>query len=504
MIVDLRRFLDQTVRLPLRDEPLAGGDYLTLPLHAAVFFNAEVEAELRRDMQRQLFDAATIDEVVDLIRSQTLVISLGMRGEYLLLSIGSDNAHLEQLGRGVSLAESDALAPVRKHFQPRLLGLSYTHADLTSYGKLDVDGIVGGLQDLLASATAELPPGLYERLSRDATQLLNEINQALPDSEPKVAASFWRDGIESYTFSALFPGSMDSSEPLGILSHAGPLPILAMAAHSPPKLASYNQLARWFSVAYGYFDDYVVPNIPPENLEDFRQFETLFLPAIQELHVVTRDLLLPSLDGGQSLFVLDAGGAMTKSPQDQSALPLPVRYPRPAIVTEVQDPAKFVLAWSRYREIFNSVMAKNVEANPGMTLVEIPTPERRSLGNGTLFTYAIPSEYDPSVYLDDDFEPHVLLTPTQLRVFSLAAAVIAADCQKRAAKLLARRPGTAGGAGDLVRLCGTERSALRRRGRSLEHRAARRIRRLQHRDACENPRRQVTQGARRGERLSKL
>lgn len=413
-LASLTPVLHQNVPFPLQEESLGGGDYLTLSLNAAMFLTPDVLARMETEFELADIDAETVEQFVQFVQSQTLSISLGMRGDYLLLSLGADNTHLKKLGTGVSLAECEALAPVRRHFLSRLIGLSYVHPELTRYGKMEIEGLVAKLQDLLHQAEDSLPAGLAERVVADATRLLHEINESLPVAKPIVAASFWQHGIETFTFSTLVPGTLDSSEPLSILSHAGQSPLLALAAHSQPTLPHYNKFVSWLQTFYGYFKDYAVPEIPAEGLADFRQFESLALPALQKFHETTRDFLLPSLEGGQSLFVMDAGGALTKSPDTKELLAQPIRFPRLAMVVEVNDTKRFLAAWQQYREILNSLLAEVAKVKADTLEIQLPAPLQRSLGSATLFTYPIAAEYNPAFYLNDDFEPHALVTPEHL------------------------------------------------------------------------------------------
>ena len=410
LIVSMTPVLRQQVPLPLVEESLGRGEYLSLSLNAAMFLTPDMQAEMEAELGLANLDAQTAEQFVQFVKSQSLSVSLGMRGEYLLISLGADNTHLSNLGEGVSLAESEAFVPLRLHFKPGMTGMSYVHRDWTGVGKLDASELMSKLQELLQQGEDELPPGLAERITKDATKLLAQINESMPEATPNVAASFWNQGIESISFSALFPGSLDSSEPLSILSHAGKSPMLALAAHSPPSQPHYDRLIEWVQTIYGYFEDYVVPQIPAEDIAEFKQFESLAIPALKKIHVTTRDLLLPSLDGGQSLFLLDVGGAMTRSPDTKESLARPIRFPRPAMVIEVNDPQKFVAAWGEYRQIFNSLMSGVAELKPNVSQALLPLPVNRRVENATLYTYPIPVEFELASYLNDDFEPHALLT----------------------------------------------------------------------------------------------
>ena len=419
-LANLALHLQKALPLPLQEVTYGDGKYLTLAISAEMFLTPQAIAEIEAEFGQADIDPATADRFIEFIKSQTLMISLGMRGNYLLISVGADNSHLESLGRGVSLAESESFAPLRRHFRKRLIGLSYVHRNLTRYGKIDVDANVTNLQHLLLQTEEHLPTGLSDRLIADATQLLNEINESLPAAQPEVEASFWQDGIEYFSFSAMLPGSIDSSEPLSILAHTGESPLLVVAGHAPSSLKTYDRLVHWIKRFYGYFEDFAVPKIPEDDRAEFEQFEALALPAFRQIHSTTRELLLPSLDGGQSLFVLDDGGVFDRSPDTKQIISLPIRFPRPSMVMEVNDEEKFQAAWTQYRETFNSLMIKIAKINPDVSLFQLPRPASRRVEDATLYSYPIPPQFDPSTYMNNDFEPHALLNSKHL-VLSLSS-----------------------------------------------------------------------------------
>lgn len=411
--------LQQAIPFPLQKEMLGGGEYLTLRIEVRKFMTADHRAAIEAELWQVDEGQELAQELIEFLESQTLSIAVGMRGDYLLLSIGADNSHLEEFGKGTSLAESATLAPVRKVFRDDLVGLSYVDAALTNSGKIDVDETVAGLDYFLLDVKDHMPAGMDERLLADAESLLMEVNESLPEAQPTLAVSFWRDGFESFQFSALAPGSMESSQPLRILAHAGRAPLMAFASNSPPSLPNFRRLAFWIQRAYGYCEELLEHHLTAEEWEKFRDFQSLALPTIRDLHDTTFDLLIPALDGGQSVFLMDAKGAFTHSPDDKSPLPQPIRFPRPAMVFEVQDAEKLVAACIKYREIFNQLMRKVQQQNPDVQPFQLPAPTHRTMGDATLYNYPIPDDYQPATYLNNDFEPHAMLTDRHL-VLSLS------------------------------------------------------------------------------------
>ena len=59
-------------------------------------------------------DPQQMEQLVTKLSALKLVISIGLRDKYLIVSIGDDNKHLAQLGQGALLYDRSELAPMRK------------------------------------------------------------------------------------------------------------------------------------------------------------------------------------------------------------------------------------------------------------------------------------------------------------------------------------------------------------------------------------------------------
>jgi len=339
--------------------------------------------------------------------SLTLVITAGLRNDYLILSIGPDTKHLEALGDGPSLAASPAISPVLRRLKKGLASLVYLDPRLNPNSKLDAGETAKEARGLLESLPRDkLPEGIAAKVERDLRALIEDVNRFLPDPAPLVMASFLEKGVETFTFQARGTSSVDSGKPLSIAARAGASPAAASASRPRPRLEEYRSLARWLKTAYAYFDEYVVPAIPENERGDFEKFRKLFLPAIAELHEITETLLLPAIDGGEQLLVLDTDGSLGLWPPDGRKLERPLRHPRPALAIEVKDPEKLRTACSRYRDAVNRFTAQ-ASKELGANKFQLPPPVTRPHAGGTLYTYPMPTPRP-------ELEPHAVLTEKYL------------------------------------------------------------------------------------------
>ena len=85
--------------------------YLTFSLDGSMIPWDEASLDEFREFEATKGD---VDKVVARLKEMTLVIAVGLRGDYLLVSIGSSTDVLARLGQGKHLAERPELAPLAK------------------------------------------------------------------------------------------------------------------------------------------------------------------------------------------------------------------------------------------------------------------------------------------------------------------------------------------------------------------------------------------------------
>ncbi|MHC4452507.1 MAG: hypothetical protein ACYS0E_20585 [Planctomycetota bacterium] len=373
--------------IPLAQEEIGGGKFHTIRLEASM-----VPADIRRGYEQELSSRFVppdrIRKLNAWIDTQTVAIAIGLRDDYLLLSVGADTAQLAALGGKASLAESQRFEPIRKVFKPGVLSLSYVCGGLTNSGKIPVDDVLALVDEGLAWL-GELPSGLAERLRKDATGFVVDLNKGLPEERDELNISFLNKGVESYAFGAIAP-QMDASRPLSILTSAGPAPLLAFASRSLSSKGSYERLAHWCGVAYGYFEDFAVPMMSKRDRAEFDQFEKTFLPAMRQMHETTANKLIPAVDACQSLFVMSGDGTMPTIPGLRATLIAPLRYPQPALVIGLNDAELLTAAFADYRKTINGLLAAMAKQEPELAGVQLPPPEARPFDGGTRYAYAVP------------------------------------------------------------------------------------------------------------------
>ena len=178
---------------------------------------------------------------------------------------------------------------------------------------------------------------------------------AAPTAVPYVGARVLNRGIETWEFGIRsYAGS--AGDPLALLRCRGRGSILFSAARSAPSTESYERLAHWMTVLYGYFVDLGVPRMEAPQREYFEAFAGAIAPAASEFDRITRELLLPAIDATERLVTVDGGGELREMPGG-GKLPRTLRFPRPALVIQAHDTNSLVQAFAGYRNVINGLLA---------------------------------------------------------------------------------------------------------------------------------------------------
>ncbi len=378
--------------------PLRAGVAHVLEIHGETVFGAHL-ARLPRTLELQGIDDGTSRRFVKWLANLRASLAVGVFSDYLLLSVSRDTSLLERWGRGRALAESPGLEPLRSGFRPGLQSFSYSSAELAKVFAFTP----GDLRRLAEAFTGEVPDagttkGLKRRVLKDVELLIKDIDW--PQPSPSVACSYANKGIETLSFGGQPDAGLDYSQPLTLLAHRGKQPIFfsaSRAAKNPPD--AYDKLVKWLKIGFGYFQDFAVPAIPPDDRKHYDTIMGFVRPFLAELDDATRTCLIPSIDGAQQLFVLDGGGTLASFP-DGTRPPKPIPIPRLAIATELTDPAKFVQAIERYTAAARKLIEDTRKAYPKQVppWLAIPPPVVAETAAGRQVHYPLPWKLGQDVF----------------------------------------------------------------------------------------------------------
>ncbi len=417
----------------LKRTKVAGHEYLTLSLDGSLFPWGELPLD---DLEKMELDEGSAKKVIDRLKKETLVVALGVRDDYVLLSIGATTDALAKLGKGKRLIDRPEFKPLAKFANKRLVSIGYASAEFNAQAgnqQLPVDELVKSLDEILPGSG--LPKKDQQQIRKDATALAKDINGLLPVPGAIMSFGFLTNqGIEGYSYNWAKNLQYDGSKPLGLLKHVGGSPAMAIVARGKYAPEQYDLAVKWVKIGYGYFEKYALPEMSKEEQKQARKFIKLVTPLLKRADDANRKLLIPALKDGQVAVVVDTQLKSKQFAKDLPETEKPMPMIEPAIVVGISDAKLLKKACDEYQEIFDGLVEVIREMEPDAIpkKYKIPRPKETKSDAGEIFTYAAPKEWglDKKIALTLGLSDNV--------------GVIAAS-RKHAQRLLAATPLKAGG-----------------------------------------------------------
>ncbi|OAI42197.1 hypothetical protein AYO40_06660 [Planctomycetaceae bacterium SCGC AG-212-D15] len=251
----------------LKRVPLGGKDFLTFTLDGAMIPWEEIWTKVEKE-------EGEFDKLKKKLKSMTLSISMGVRGQYMLVSIGASTKHLTKLGKPTSLATRPEFQPLAKHTDKRIIDIGYVSKDLRTkfaFTKKDFDEYATLGREALKNAE-QIPEALKKRLEKDLDDLIKDVRPSIADVGPLMSFTFMTStGQESFAYDWSEHLSSDGSKPLSIVQHLGGGPLLAVANRGKYSPETYATFVKWAKNFYSYVDDFVLQLLRRLRAEDLRR-----------------------------------------------------------------------------------------------------------------------------------------------------------------------------------------------------------------------------------------
>ncbi len=347
----------------LRRAGMNGSSYITLTLDGRL-----AAPWLRRELAALDVEPDEAEQIVAGLERLPLVVALGMRGNYVVLSVGPSLDALQKMhGDEARLVDRPELAPLKEGLQQRLTGFSY------------------------------ISPPLAAGLREATVQPVEAAPHRTPGAV--LAYSLWTDrGIEVFTFDwSAGPGWADV-EPLRLLAHAGQQPLALVAWRCQVNEERYNAWANDIAAGGQRLDAWLRPRLETQSLKGYRIALALGRPFGRRGEALLRAAVLPLLEHGQGMIVFDA----RRSEPGRLAV-------RPAMVVDLSRAGSLKAAYAEFGQV--SVEVRNALAEVDSDRLEQPETDGGS-ENGPPPTWhrgfqtAFPLQ--PHVYYRGDGPPDTL------------------------------------------------------------------------------------------------
>jgi hypothetical protein len=394
------------LRGKLKRSTIAGSEYLTLELDGAM---APWDQIPWKDLEEK---PGQYDALKAKLAGLKLVVSLGLRGDYLLLNVGSSTTTLAGLGTGKLLADEPEFKPLAKFADKKLVEVAFVSKAMlraVSDTNRELDQAVQIVKQMLPEA--DLPEDVNKRIIKDTEELIGELKGVVSEPGSQMSFSFLTpQGVEGYSHDWTVNNLVDASKPLTILEHVGGNPLLAVAGRSKYSPQQYDTMRKWVIKGFGYFEDLAVPQMDTEDQVQYKTFKEAAMPLVARFDKATGQMLLPALADGQAAFVLDAKLTSTQwfEGLPQGKRPMPML--EGALVFGVSDAELLKKACAEYRAIASDAVeiARKLHPEELPADFKLPQPESRETKAGLISWYKLP----PDAGVDEQLVPNTGLNKT--------------------------------------------------------------------------------------------
>jgi hypothetical protein len=373
------------------------GDYLTLTVDGGMIPWEQIPLDPLRQLEAKKGD---LDKVVAKIKATTFVFALGLRKDYVLIAIGPSTKCLADLGTGPRLADVAEMKKLEKFADRRIASIQYVSqamAQRMAFSAADVDSLVRMAQGVVKES--RLGATQKEKIQKDIQELGNDLKPAIQKAGATVGASFLTDrGVESYSYAWGDHSKAAGAKPLGILSHLGGQPILAIAGRGSCTVKDYDVMVKWLKKAHGYFEEFALPEMGPDEREAYGKAMEALRPLAERLDAATRNKLIPALADGQIALVVDGKLKSQQFCKEMPKLDTPMPMAEPALVLGVSNAEKLTEALEEYRAVWNAAVDAIGNLAPSSEKGEIvglklPKPQSTKTPSGTVYYYQPPADW---------------------------------------------------------------------------------------------------------------
>jgi hypothetical protein len=344
------------------------------------------------------------------LKSLTLTVSLMVKNDYLLLTVGPHAGVAEKFAAGPGLASRPELAPMAKFADRKLIAVGYSSQALSAAADTTADDITS-LLDMAKTGLDKLPipEKRREAIDKDLKQLAKALLAELDQPGAGLAFTFLSDrGQETYSYDYSVTPHADAPKQLSIAEHLGGSPLIALAGVTGDPTPGYREMVKWIKIIYGHAEA-TAKEMFPDSWQQFEQGLDMVLPFVKKFDDITGNQFFPALGDGESALVIDAKWTSKQWHKDfdQGGKDLPML--EIGFVRTVKDSAKVLTALGGYRELANEIMEKAKQFGAQAPEGGLPKPQSKKVSGGTVYFWPL-----PPVGQDQQVQPNLGLSDTLL------------------------------------------------------------------------------------------
>ena len=384
----------------LKRTKVGGSEILTFTLTGKMIPWDEVATEVETPEQRKVFEKIKAN-----VEKRQLVVTLGVHGHHVLLSVAPDLSHLTNLGNGKLLVDRDELKPLAKAGDNPFVSVSFVSKEMmaqTGFGDNFVDSYVA-MGKLFAVAGAygfdeDIDMDFVDAVRKDIEDFGEDIKSMLPEPGALMSFSFLSErGIEGYTYDWSENKHFDGSKPLQLLNHTGGRPLLLLATREKYSPENYEILVKWIKRSGHYIDMIAKTSLEGDELKEFNQAKKVTVRMLSRMDKANREMLMPGFRDGEAAVVVDAKAASKRWCDFMPPADTPLPMVEMALLRSVSDAELVKNGFAEYGAAINQVLKTAHEMDPdNVPPISIPPLTKVESKRAEIYQYPLPVEWGVS------------------------------------------------------------------------------------------------------------
>lgn len=340
-------------------------------------------------LKEQLGDEAAAKSAVTALMAKRFEVSWGWVEDYLVISLGSDHAHVKlatsDADSALSIPEVAARAALFAGKNP--IGLGYvsksffdsisTPMDLTKqFGEVtqSLQGIIA--PDAILGMTADV-----KKLEAKVGAIMKTVNSS------SVGVSYLEGGIRTDSLGGPRSANAVASQPLTYSTLSTPTTVLSMVGRSNsaagPKTSDI--IEDGAAMVWSWYEKYGRKMVPEDGKQGAAIAEAMALPIVKDFWKSCRQL--GAAFGDNSAILVDLNGPFPPAPGVPKIVLDGGKIPRLAIALELKDRASLSEAWKGFEKIIKQAIAFIPQGADAPT---IPEPTMKKEGDVEIHYVELP------------------------------------------------------------------------------------------------------------------
>ncbi|MCA9263832.1 MAG: hypothetical protein KDA60_08270 [Planctomycetales bacterium] len=328
-------------------EKIGDGEYLLLTLNGGMIPWDKLE--------REAADEGLDDSVRQLkanLADKQLVLSLGLRGKSILLTLTNSAGRLKVDSSRDLLIQRDEFARVREHADRLMVSIGYASKEVIAAAARTDQQLQDTTQavELLIEQIDEISEDIKKEIVKDTKEMISDLREYIPEYGAVASFEYMTDfGYEGYVQNWTVKKGLDGSKPLEILNHVGGQPLGMIAGRSHAMKDCYLFASKWASRAALYVDRLQVrEKLDEDDRDEWDKYTERIVKLAKRFDQITRDNMLPALADGQMGLVFDARRTSVRWHKEMPEAADPLPLPELTVLHGVSDVAKLRLAMVDY------------------------------------------------------------------------------------------------------------------------------------------------------------